>query len=405
MRTLLFGLSTRALAESAVRGGERVCTLDYFGDMDQKSLVENYSLLRDYRLPFSAENLLCVSDGLEFENVVYTSNLENHPKVVAALTNRANVIGNDAEVLRKIRNWCVLRAVCRKNSIHHPQTFLPGEERLAPKQINWLCKPAYGGGGGGIKPWSGSPLKRCHILQACVEGLPASAAFVANGEKAVVIGLTRQLIGNHELGGKGYGWCGNILPPPLDDDQNRSILESVERMVTLLTRHFGLKGVCGIDFVVSERANERLHPYLVEVNPRYTASMELMEWAYGLNIYTLHIEAFDGHLPQFSLAEHLNGPSFGKGIVFAHQSILIRKTDQWWERGRRDIPYPGDTIESGHPVCTVFARGDTHDACLENLLRSAASVRREIGDTKRTFHGKSIYPDNRTHHRPGQGVA
>ena len=405
MRTLLLGLNTRALAESAVRSGKRVCTLDYFGDRDQKSLVENHSLLRDYRLPFSAENLLRTSDGLKFDNVVYTSNLENHPNVVAALASRTDVLGNGAEVIANIRDWSVLRAFCRQQSIPHPPTLLPGEERLAPLQINWLCKPAYGGGGSGIRPWNGSPLKRSHYLQACVEGLPASAAFVANGNKAVVIGLTRQLIGNHELGRKGYGWCGNILPPPLGDDQNRSLLESVKKMVTLLTRDFGLKGICGIDFVVSQGADKRLHPYLVEVNPRYTASMELIEWAYGLNIYSLHIEAIDGHLPQFSLAEHLDGSCFGKGVVFAYQSLRIRNTDRWWERGWRDIPYPGDTIESGHPVCTVFARGDTHDACLENLLKSAASVRRETRDMKRTSHGKPIYPDHRAHHRPGQRVA
>jgi len=386
MRTLLFGLTTRALAESAVRAGKRVITLDYFGDRDQKSLVENYSLLRDYGLPFRTENLLCASDGLKFDNVVYTSNIENHPKVVAALANRADVLGNAPEVLAAIRDWSVLGAFCRQESVPHPPTLLPGEERQAPVHINWLCKPAYSGGGSGIQPWDGRPLKRSHYLQAFVEGLPASAAFVANGDKAVVIGLTRQLIGNEELGGKGYGWCGNILPPPLDDDQNLDILKSVEKIVTSLTRHFGLKGICGIDFIVSKGADERLHPYLLEVNPRYTASMELMEWAYGLNIYNLHIEAIDGHLPQFYLAEHLNDPCFGKGIVFAYQSIRIRKTDQWWERGWRDIPYPGDMIEPGHPVCTVFARGDTHDACLENLLENAASVRRATRDMKRTSH-------------------
>ncbi len=383
MRTLLFGLNTRALAESAVRHGKLVCTLDYFGDMDQKSLVENHSLLRDHGLPFSAENLLCASDELKFDNVVYTSNLENHPNVVAALAKRADVLGNSAEVLTKIRDWSFLRAFCRLQSIPHPATLLPGEERLASSQINWLSKPAYGGGGSGIRPWSGGPLKRSHFLQACVEGLPASAAFVADGKKAVVIGLTRQLIGNDELGGKGYGWCGNILPLPLDDDQHRSLLESVGKMVNPLTRHFGLKGVCGIDFVLSEGADERLHPYLVEVNPRYTASMELMEWAYGLNIYSLHVEAIHGNLPQFSLAEHLNGPCFGKGIVFAHQSVHIRQTDRSWNRGWKDIPFPGDTIKPGHPVCTVLAKGRTHDACLKNLHRSAATVRRDISDRER----------------------
>ena len=35
VRILILGLSTRAIAESAVRGGYNVITLDYFGDRDQ----------------------------------------------------------------------------------------------------------------------------------------------------------------------------------------------------------------------------------------------------------------------------------------------------------------------------------------------------------------------------------
>jgi predicted ATP-grasp superfamily ATP-dependent carboligase len=405
MHTVLIGLTTRALAESAAKVGQHVATLDYFGDRDQKAVVENYSLLRDYDLPFSAQNLLKASERLQFDNVIYTANLENHPAVVAALANRANLLGNGADVLAQIRDWAFLRGFCRQHYIHHPRTLLAGEERRAPQPSDWLCKPVAGGGGHGIRPWNGRFLKRSYFLQARVEGLPASAAFVANGEKAVVIGLSRQLIGNTELGGQGYGWCGNILPLPWDADQNRHLLESVQKMVMALTRHFGLKGIGGIDLVISEGDGQRLHPYLVEVNPRYTASMELMEWAYGINIYNLHINALDGHLPPSALAEHLNGPCFGKGIVFAYQSVRIHDTDRWRDHGWRDIPYPGDTVEPGHPICTVFSSGDTHDACLDNLIGNAALVRQAIGDMKRVSHEKTIYPDNRAHHRPGQRVA
>ena len=84
-RILIAGLSTRAIAESAVRGGYEVITLDYFGDRDQKELVENYSLMRDFHLGFSAEDLLTASRQLDFEAVVYISNLENHPDVVEEL--------------------------------------------------------------------------------------------------------------------------------------------------------------------------------------------------------------------------------------------------------------------------------------------------------------------------------
>lgn len=380
MRTLLIGLSTRALAESAVRGGNNVLSLDYFGDKDQKRMVENYSLARDSRLTFSAENLLRASSDLVFDAVVYTSNLENHPEVVASLSRKAVILGNSPEVLARIRDWSVLKGYLHRRSIPHPQTLLAGEETSASKKTDWLCKPAYGGGGAGIRAWNSRPIKQRNILQARVEGLPISAAYVANGKNAVIIGLTNQLIGHQDLGAGGYSWCGNILPPPFDHDQNQSILKLVDKYVAYLVRDFRLKGVGGIDFVVSENTGRDPEPYLLEINPRYAASMELMEKAYNLNIYNLHVEACNGRLPQFSLGEHLDGPYFGKGIVYTYQPVTIRDTQAWLQRGRRDIPFPGDTIKQGHPVCTVLANGGTYADCMRDLLGKAADVRHEIND-------------------------
>lgn len=382
MIPLVLGLSTRAIAESAVRGGNSVFTLDYFGDRDQRALVKNHSLSRDYGLSFSAASLLKASVDLEFDAVFYTSNLENHPKVVEKLADRADVLGNGAEVLRRVRDWAVLRAFCRQKSIPHPATLLPGEEKLATSEFNWLCKPVSGGGGSGIRPWDGCRLKRNFILQAYVDGLPASVAFVADGKKGVVIGLTHQLIGHHKFGANDYCWCGNILPLPMEYNKSRYVLDEVEKMVSLLTRHFGLKGVGGIDIIISDGPDGQPHAFLVEINPRYTASMELIEWGYGLNIYSLNLDAVNGYLPEFSLSGHLDGPFFGKSIVFARNSIIIPETKGWSKRGWRDIPFPRDKIRKGRPVCTVFAGGNTHSECLTNLIINDANVRRETGDTQ-----------------------
>lgn len=381
-RHLLVGLSTRALAESAVKSCHNVLTLDYFGDQDQKARVENFSLAREYHLPFSAENLLIASNDFAFDTVTYTANLENHPNVVAALAKRGKLAGNGPETISRIRDWSVLREFCTKNAIPHPPTLLPGEESQATSKYIWLSKPVNGGGGRGIQRWDGGPLNDSSVLQARVEGVPASAAFVADGEKAVVIGLTRQLNGYSEFGVSGYNWCGNILPLPLEADKTRSILGEVEDMLNRLTRNFGLKGVGGMDFVISEDVDGKLRPFLLEINPRYTGSMELIEWAYGLNIYSLHLEACEGRLPGFILSEHLNEKYYGKGIVFARQDVFVQDNENWSELGRRDIPFPGDKINQGHPVCTVLASGDTYDDCYANLCISAEDVRREIGDTE-----------------------
>ena len=121
------------------------------------------------------------------------------------------------------------------------------------------------------------------------------------------------------------------------------------------------------------------HPYLVEINPRYTASMELMEWAYGLNIFDLHVRSFDGELPSFSLRDRIReGGFYGKGIVYAQADVVVPETTGWREKGRRDIPFPKERIVARHPICTVLAQGESRDECWRRLLAEADAVRQEI---------------------------
>jgi len=442
---LVTGFSTRAIAESAARNGHTIVALDYFGDRDQRVLVENHALLRDFDQPYSARALLRASRGLDFGAVVYGSNLENHPGVVEELARGRALLGNTPAALRQVRDWRVLRAFCRDEGILCPTTLLPGEEAGADPALRWLCKPVRSGGGHGIRPWPGAESPHPHrgragvggsgrcrrrprtvgrtvgfnvrnvrlddeyVLQAYVPGRAASAAFVADGRRSVVIGLTEQLIGREELGARGFGWCGNVLPLAAPPQDRMAVLEAVERMAARLTRRFGLRGVNGIDLVVADGVRGRPDVFLIEVNPRYTASMELIERAYGLNIFALHLEAvgiadiapanpkgfrkplgfrasvhasMEGRLPDFSLARLLGsgGTYVAKGIVYARRAVTMPETAEWVDRGRRDVPFPGERIEAGHPICTVLAEGRGREACWSRLLAGVEAVRREVGD-------------------------
>jgi hypothetical protein len=381
VRILIVGLSTRAIAESAVVGGYDVITLDYFGDRDQRALVPNVALQRDFDLPFSAEALLEASKRLEYDGVTYTSSLENHPEVVGELARGRRLLGNTPDVLSAVRGWATLRAVCDEEEIPYPTTLLPGEEGHADETRRWLRKPTRSGGGHGTRPWEGERLDGDVVVQRMVTGCPASAAFVADGRRSVVIGLSEQLIGRQELGGEGYMWCGNILPlPTRATSQLDAVLETVKRVARRLTRRFGLRGVNGIDFVVSDDSRGWPHPFLVEVNPRYTASMELADRAYGLSAFDLHMRSFEGHLPRFSLREALRDARFhGKGIVYAAKDGTVPDTANWRHRGRRDIPFSGEKIEAGHPICTVVASGETREMCWQRLVERAEEVQREMG--------------------------
>lgn len=380
MVILVVGLSTRAIAESAVRGGHRVITLDYFGDRDQRALVENYSILRDFGLPFSTKALLQATRKLKYDSVVYVSNFENHPNMVSKLAQESVLLGNTEDVLRQVRDWRVLRGFCHEEDIPCPVTLLPGEEKKADPSVRWLRKPLLSGGGHGIRSWAGEPVDGTHVLQAYLEGRSVSIGFAADGQKSVIIGLTEQLIGTKELAVKEFMWCGNILPLKIDPSKKDALIEIIEKIAARLTHRFGLRGVNGVDFVLVDGPDGMPRPFLVEVNPRYTASMELVERRYGLNVFSVHLEAIAGRLPDFSLAEHFTGGYLGKGIVFARKTLVMPETAGWIECGRRDIPFPGDRIEAGRPVCTVLAEGKEREICLKNLLASVEAVRREIGD-------------------------
>jgi predicted ATP-grasp superfamily ATP-dependent carboligase len=108
--------------------------------------------------------------------------------------------------------------------------------------------------------------------------------------------------------------------------------------------------------------------------------MELIEAAYGLNIFSLHVEALAGRLPEWSLVKRFTGLWRAKGIVYAGQSVTIPNTDTWYANSRRDIPFRGDRISVGHPICTVLSRGTHRAECWKNLTDSAGLVRREVGD-------------------------
>jgi predicted ATP-grasp superfamily ATP-dependent carboligase len=388
MRTLITGISTRAIAESAVRSGYDVVTLDYFGDRDQKELVENYSLMRDFHLSFSSSALFEASRQLAFEAVAYTSNLENHPEVVEHFARHHRVLGNPPDVLTRVRHWPTLLTTLAEAGFRVPETLYDGDGRRVDPTQTWLRKPARTGGGHGIAFWRNATsagsgagpiwsLGPDFMLQEYVPGVACSASLVANGRECVVVGLTEQLIGRPEFSAHGFRYCGNLLP--LDSVRNPAdglpVLDQVQRIAALVTREFGLVGVNGIDFVLNDG-----QVCLTEVNPRYSASMELVERAYGLPMFDLHARAvLHSELPEFDLANWLaDGPFHGKAILYAERDAIAPDTNDWLDHGIRDVPFPGDSLAQGGPICTVLACEPTRDACFARLVAQAEALKGKI---------------------------
>ena len=218
----------------------------------------------------------------------------------------------------------------------------------------------------------GERLPRGAYLQELVEGVPGSITFVADGRRAVPLGLSLQLVGETVFGGSGFRYCGSVLcggPEPLFP-QEAELAAAAEALAAAATEAFGLRGVNGIDFVA--RAGV---PWPIEVNPRYTASMELVERTHGVSVFALHADGSAGRLPASGPFGRPAARVAGKAIVYARSEMTMGHLRRWWtDPNVRDVPHPGERIVRGQPICTVFADGATQAGCREALVARAGIV-------------------------------
>jgi predicted ATP-grasp superfamily ATP-dependent carboligase len=205
-------------------------------------------------------------------------------------------------------------------------------------------------------------------LQERLAGTPGSVLFVADGRRAVVLGMSRGLAGDPEFGADGFRYSGSILLP-----SRGPLFRRVARLAAAATDAFGLVGVNGIDFIaVGDR------PYPLEVNPRYTAAMELVERACRVSVFELHVHALAGALPAAPAAVPRGG-TLGKAIVYARRPVIVPDTRPWLADATvRDVPPPGTRIPRGAPICTIFARGSDPAACHAALRARARRLYRTL---------------------------
>jgi hypothetical protein len=216
----------------------------------------------------------------------------------------------------------------------------------------------------------GRALRPDELVQERIEGTLASVSFVADGRRAVFLGLAQGLAGDPAFGASGYRYCGSLHPFRAE----ARLLERLDDVAQATTKAFGLVGANGIDFVVRDG-----EAFVLEVNPRPSASMELLERAGRGSVFEAHVAACRGRLPSPPTLEPGPDGVLGKAVVWARRESVMGDTRGWLRRDEvRDIPFPGERIRAGHPLCTVFARGADEPACYRELVAAAAAVEREI---------------------------
>jgi predicted ATP-grasp superfamily ATP-dependent carboligase len=376
-RLVVAGVTTRPMASSAARAGWAVTAVDAFGDLDLRACAAVVALRREdgrFDPAAAARAAKEISAGA----AAYCSNFENHPSAATALARGRRLLGNPAAVLQRVRDPVGLMRALRQSGFETPATRARAPRVAGSGPRRWLLKPRRSGGGHGISAWTpGHPVDRAHYLQERVPGTPGSVVFLADGSRALALALSRQIFGDRGFGAGGFRYCASLMACEGLFAAQEELLSRARELADAVTREFGLVGVNGLDFIA--RAGV---PWPIEVNPRWTASMELLDRGSGTPLFALHADACAGRLP--AAPPRPARAVLGKAVVFARRGVALGDTRAWLrDPAIADVPHPGERITRGRPICTVFASGDDADTCLRALAARAAAIYRSVELTAR----------------------
>jgi predicted ATP-grasp superfamily ATP-dependent carboligase len=325
---------------------------------------------------------------------MYTGALENYPELVDQMAWIAPLWGNPGDVLNEVRSPWILADTLRDHGFLFPETRSTDDG--LPRDGSWLVKTYRGASGSGVRALipEFSEIAPSACYQQRIAGVPYAAVFMGYVEGASILGLTRQLVGESWLGAHEFQYSGSIGPYWVAD----AALSEVRRIGRELANRFSLLGLFGIDFMIDE---EKV--WTLEVNPRFTASVEIIERAGAWTSIVAHAMACGGmnladslnlqkenrplqpaiHAPQSAQPHGVHG----KAIVFAKRRVIISEGFAEWALGESlaepwpmlaDVSPAGTPIAPGRPVITVFAARESVDEVELQLRQRVAEVEAKL---------------------------
>lgn len=358
---VIVGASARAAAQSAVRAGYAPWCVDRFADRDLQRIATAHRCPPDtYPL-----GILPLLERAPHAPVLLTGAMENHLEVLSAIETRRPLWGSSVKAMSAVRGPNLFKFPPAITGIDWPEVAIPSwwlnptrGRRFIPRggaPVDYIIKPIRSGGGAGVRRWSPrGPVGRDHVLQTYIEGMPIGVAYRADDDSIRLLGVTQQIIGDARFGSRhAFQYCGSIGPiePPQRD------VAALTELGEVLAERYGLRGLFGVDAIVSQLRPPRIHP--VEVNPRYTASVEVLERATRRAALA---PADDWP------AGAIDGMIHGKAILYAQNPGKVPDLYELFAESQvGDVPAVGDDVAAGEPICTLFASGQDQADCLNRL--------------------------------------
>jgi predicted ATP-grasp superfamily ATP-dependent carboligase len=379
----IVGASVRAAAFSALRAGYEVVAADLFADADLRAHCNATRIDSGY--PDALADWLAAVDC---DGWLFTGALENHHELINAMAKLRPLVGCGGGAIRATRNPLLLQPVIQAAGLAFPETIESGDK--LPLDRSWLCKTYRSANGSGV--WLlDSPETRERAeeagayFQRFIGGTSAAAVYLCSRQGSTLLGVTHQLVGDAVAGAKPWHYAGSIGPLRVSEP----VATQLAKLGDLLSERFKLCGLIGVDLVV---AGDKA--WIIEINPRYSSSAEIVERMTGINVIDAHVkacrgEAFEVPSPVRSgrtapKSDENASTIHGKMILYAKRDATVDDDFHSWAMGQSsldplacrlaDIPAVGETIAAGHPILTVFASAPPVDYDADMKRRVARVV-------------------------------
>ncbi len=347
----IVGASARAAAFSAIRAGFEPSTADLFADRDLRAVAR---VARRVEVADYPDGLVEAARSLLPGPWIYTGALENRPDLIGRIAADRPLWGNGAAVVAPVRDPIALAGFLRDRGFQPPGARV--DPAGLPRDRSWLRKPIATASGRGIVAWDdrAAPSSEPCWYQERIAGPSYGALFVGGIERAGLIGVALQRVGRP---GRPFAYVGSVGPWPIGPDVRAELADLGNALAT----DRGLRGLFGVDFAID---GGRIRP--LEVNPRYTASVEVHELAHRRSAIAEHAAVCRGELRRPDDWPAVVPRTVGKAIVFADRAIawggaapIATVAEPRPGRfdpvdGLADLPAQGQWIGAGDPVLTIL---------------------------------------------------
>ncbi|CAN4269310.1 COG2232 Predicted ATP-dependent carboligase related to biotin carboxylase [Methylophilaceae bacterium] len=358
---LIIALSARPFVVAAVQAGFKVSAIDGFADSQTQAMASLIKVAPFDNDGFQAAALLAIIDTLDtsrYIGFVYGSGFEAQPALLAEVAKRMPLLGNLPTTLASVKCPRIFFSACARLGVAHPQTWTQVNANLP---LDGLVKAVGASGGSHVQPYSNGKvmLDKQHYAQQKLHGLPVSVLFLAYAQQLVLVGFNELMLAPTLALPYRYG--GVVSQIDLTESEQNQLLKAAQQ----LTAEFSLLGLNSLDAVLQDGV-----AYVLEVNPRLSASVGLYETVEGeMNLLAMHVAACK-QTKSYALPSSVavKSGSVAQAVIYSALPLSIPANFAWPE-WVQDCPSPKPSVQmlAGQPVCTVLASADKADAAKQLL--------------------------------------